>query len=305
MYRGEKMKKIVIFWMLIALSISLEAKGDFLKKLLQLEKSKVIKIFQKMPKGSRDIGKNKYPKLIPFLKESPEKLYLADRSIMIKKRGSFEKRFFSNQTFNKQLSIITQSSKYGDNYFKIIKEISSISPSVIKKNLKVSKKVDVNKVSELTLQRHFIDTLNKTGKYGWKHLVGIQKWVLKNPKITGASAMYAWYILDPSGFNDALKESGKNLTEFLGSSIKAVAVGSGEVISEKVEEIGQRVIDNTVSNFTNLVENDLTEENVSFFKYIFALILFLFMLRKIKIVKPKIFNEKNRKTKNTKEDNEF
>ena len=301
------MKKIIILGILIAITSSLEAKESFLKKLLQLENSKVVKVLQKIPnarKEIRKIGKNKYPKLTPFLKKSPEKIYLADKSIMITKRGVVEKRFFSNQTFNKQLDIIAQSSKYGDNYFKIIKEISSISPRVIQKNLKVSKQIDVNNVSELILQRKFIDTLNKTGKYGWKNLVAIQKWILKNPTksgLSGASAMYAWYILDPIGFHSALKASGKNLTEFLASSIEAVAEGAGEVISEKVEEIGQSVIDNTVNSFTNVM-------NISFFKYISIFLLFLFsffMLRKIRVVKEKTFKEKSRKSKNTKEDNEF
>ena len=298
------MKKIVILGILIAITSSLEAKESFLKKLLQLENSKVVKVLQKIPnarKEIRKISKNKYPKLTPFLKKSPEKIYLADKSIMITKRGVFEKRFFSNQTFNKQLDIIAQSSKYGDNYFKIIKEISSISPRVIQKNLKVSKQIDVNNVSELILQRKFINTLNKTGKYGWKNLVAIQKWILKNPKKSGVSAMYAWYILDPIGFHSALKASGKNLTEFLASSVEAVAEGAGEVISEKVEEIGQSVIDNTVNSFTNVM-------NISFFKYISIFLLFLFslfMLRKIRVVKEKIFKEKSRKSKNTKEDNEF
>ncbi len=157
------------------------------------------------------------------------------------KKGDFETKFFTGQKFDNQMAMIVQSSKYGDEYFTIARKVSDISPDVIAHNPNLVKYIPVNKLNTKTLQTKYIETLEKTGKWGWEKLNKIAGWVAKHPKISTASGAYAWYVLDPVGFEEQVRNSGKTLALFLMDTFGSAAEGAGTAVTEKVEEIKDNI----------------------------------------------------------------
>ncbi len=139
------------------------------------------------------------------------------------------------------MAMIVQSSKYGDEYFTIARKVSDISPDVIAHNPNLVKYIPVNKLNTKTLQTKYIETLEKTGKWGWEKLNKIAGWVAKHPKISTASGAYAWYVLDPVGFEEQVRNSGKTLALFLMDTFGSAAEGAGTAVTEKVEEIKDNI----------------------------------------------------------------
>ncbi len=237
--------------------------GQFLKNLVKMTKGKADDVVRKLPSTkdlSRALSKNiDFPKLTPLIKKSPEKITIANKADKIVSKSDFEKKFFIGQNFDNQLSMIVQSSKYGDEYFDMAKNVSIVSPNVIKANPNLLAHFPVSQLNQKTLQTKFIETLNKTGKYGWERLQDIGNWVVKHPKISTASGAYAWYVLDPESFNEQLKSSGKTLTLFLMETTGSIVSGGGEAITGKVEEI-KKDIEDDVNAF---IENKVDEAKVS------------------------------------------
>ena len=242
-------KLIVSIIMILAITngASANIKTDFFESLIKMGRGKVDDVVKhlpkpKNPKALREAIENvKIPKLKSAIKQIPEKAILANRAEKIIKKGNFEKKFFLGQKFDNQLAMMVQSSKYGDEYFTMAKKVSNISPDILTHNSNLVKYIPAGKLNPKTLQTKYIETLEKTGKWGWEKLNGIARWVAKHPKFSAASGAYAWYVLDPTGFDEQLRNSGKMLTAFLMDTVGSAAGGIGVAITEKTEEITDNI----------------------------------------------------------------
>ena len=187
------------------------------------------------------------------------------------KKENFVKNFFTNQSLTNQLLIASQSAKYGEKYFSAVKKATTISPKVLK-NLKFTDtKRALGNLSTREVQTRFVDTLNKTGKYGWKRLNDIGNIMMKYPKSTAASAAYMWYVTDPKSFEATLKNSGKTLTEFVMTSVASVANGAGNVVVDK----SKKLYDSKLNEISAKIESKMQEEMPYLIKSITILLLLL------------------------------
>ena len=301
---------MILMLIILVTSSSANVKIDFFEKLSKMGRGEVNDVVKKFPKRKL-MKKNKtlsksinYPKLEKAIKRVPEKVILANKAEAVINRGTFEATFFSGQKFNKQLALMVQSSKYGEKYFSMAKKVSAISPKTIVHNQYLSKQIPHNQLKSNILQSKYIDTLNKTGKWGWEKLQKIGLWITSHPKISGVSGAYAWYVLDPSGFEEQLKSSGKALTPFLMSTVGSVVGGVGEAVVEKGEEI-KGEIKNDMNAF---VDGKLEEMQMSS-SYIItrlvgilSLILLFVAWRKRKIIRHFLLKAEDVKVENHKKE---
>lgn len=316
MYRENKMNKIILGLIIVGLVVNTSnasMTSSFLSKLSKLSKVKTAKIAGQLIKDSKKmkqvLNKNiKIPKLKSQIAKDPFKVLLANKAQTIISKGSFEKKFFINQKFDNQLNVIAQSSKYGDEYFVIAKNISNINPNIIKNNSVFSKYIPAYKLNKQTLENSYVELLNKNGKYGWEKLRKIGKWVANHPKISMASGAYAWYILDPNSFNEALENSGKTLTQFLMTTTGLVISGAGEAVVEK----GQDMIASIKEDINNEINKKLDDSQSYILNNLFGILFIIGLFitwRKRKIIKHFLFKAddvKVTKSKHvTKEEDEF
>jgi len=314
------MKKLMLF-VIIGLNLNIlqanmvtEGIENFIKKVSKMTKGKVDDVVKQIPKRTINMTDIKtstirLPKLSTKVKADPARLLLAEKSTQIVSKGNFEKKFFQNQNFDNQLALIVQSSKYGDEYFTVAKQISNISPKILSSSSPFVNYIRYNQLNEKILQTKFIDTLNKTGKWGWKKIQNISAWVAENKAVSGVSGTLAWYILDPESFDDAMKESGKTLTEFLSSIIGDIAQGMGEAINKKVEQIHDTVKQDTQHYFNGKIQNikvsTMKSVNVIVGLLVFGLLFIAW--RKRKIIKHFLIKADEIKVKNyiEEDNNEF
>ncbi len=294
-------------------NIVTEGIESFIKKISKMTKGKVDDVVKQIPKRTSTISEIKsptitLPKLPAKVKVDPARLLLVEKGGQIVSKGNFEKKFFRNQNFDNQLALVVQSSKYGDEYFTVARQVSHISPRTLSPGSPFAKYVHRNQLNEKTLQTKLIDTLNKTGKWGWKKIQKISAWVAENKAVSGASGALAWYVLDHESFDDAMKKSGKTLTEFLGSVVGGVAQGAGEAINEKVEQVGDTVRQD-VEDYLDETVQDVKVSTMKSLNVIVGFLLFglLFIVwRKRKIIKHFLTKADEVKVKNHMEDdNEF
>ena len=168
---------------------------------------------------------------------------------------------FKNQIQSNQLLITEQIKKYGDEYLKAIKKVSDISSK------------GITKLTSYEIQTKFIETLNKTGKYGWKRLKEIGNIIAKYPKSTAATVAYVWYISDPESFENQLKMSGKTLTEFVLSAGSSAASGAVDVVSSKTKQI----YDRKFNELSSTINDNLKEGMPYLIKSILILLFLLFI----------------------------
>jgi len=313
------MKRNILLILVIVLSLNMlhanvvtGSIGSFIQKISKMTKGKVDDIVKQIPKQSKSFSKVnspqvKLPKLPTKVKDNPAKLFLVEKSSQIISKGNFEKKFFKNQKFDNQLAIIIQSSKYGDEYFDVVRQISHISPTTLSKGSPFAKYVSQNQLNEKLLQSHFIDTLNRTSKWGWEKIKKISAWVAQNKTISGASGALAWYVLDYESFDEAMKKSGKTLTEFLGSVVAGVAQGAGEAINEKIEEVSKTLKEDAERYMNNSLSDVKASTMKSFNMLVGILVLIgLFLMwRKREIIKHFLLKADEVKSNNKEDDNEF
>ena len=234
----KKMIFIITAMILVMSNLHANVKTEFMENLVKMLKGKADDVVKQMPKASKGtkqtLSKNfDVPKLRAKITENPQKVLLANRADEIVSRGDFEKKFFGNQNYDNQLAMIVQSSKYGDEYFDVAKKVSIITPETLKRSPYLHH-VPKSQLTEATLQGKFIETLNKTGKYGWSTIKGIGRFIQENPKLSGTAGLYAWYVSDAESFNLQLKESGKSLAAFLIDTVKQMSIGAGAEIGERM-----------------------------------------------------------------------
>jgi len=198
--------------------------------------------------------------------------------------------------------------KYGDEYFDVVRQVSHISPRTLSPSSPFAKYVHRNQLNEKILQTKFIDTLNKTSKWGWEKMQKISVWIAQNKAISGASGALAWYVLDYESFDEAMKKSGKTLTEFLGSVVGGVAQGAGEAVTEKVEQIGESVNQDVKQYMDKTVQYVKISalKSVNILVGLFLFVLLFIVWRKRRIINNFLTKADEVKINNHKEnDNEF
>lgn len=289
------MKRTILLTLIIVSSLNLlqanvitEGIEGFIKKISKMTKGKVDDVVRQIPKRSQSLSEIKSPKIkLPRkIKADPARLLLVEKSGQIISKGNFEKKFFQNQNFDNQLALIVQSSKYGDDYLGVARQVSHISPRTLSPSSPFAKYVHRNQLNEKMLQTKFIDTLNKTSKWGWEKMQKISVWVAQNKAISGASGALAWYVLDHESFDEAMKKSGKTLTEFLGSVVGGVAQGAGEAINEKIEQVGETVKQDVEQYMDETVQDVKVSalKSVSTLVGLFLFVLLLIIWRKRKVI---------------------
>jgi hypothetical protein len=279
-------KKIVLVLMTVIVCSGLAEAGlasKFFDDLIKMSKGSADDIVRKIPaKAPKDVVPK--PNFPAAIKINPEKIILANKAEKITAKGDFEKKFFSEQKFDNQLSIIVQSSKYGDEYFVMVKNISAVSPDILKSKAQFVKYIPDRHLTPEKLQTKFIDTLNKTGKYGWERLQEIGKWVAANPKISAAGGAYLWYVLDPEGFNEQLESSGKTLTVFLMDATGSIIQGIGKAPIEKIEKVTGEIKDDFEEIFQTGVDGINSSYILQSVAGILVLIGLFIVWRKRKII---------------------
>jgi len=310
------MKKIVIGLIVLSLSVNIvyaSATTNFFENLVKMSKGKVDNITKNIAVTTKNLKRvvNKNidaPKLIPSIQKDASKVLLANKAQKIIDKGTFEKEFFDNQNFNNQLSMIVQSSKYGDEYFVVAKKVSHISPDILKNNLHLKRYLPKKKINKQTLQSKYIDTLNKTGKYGWERLKNMGTFIKNHPKFSTLGGAYAWFLLDPNGFEEAAKNAAKSAGIAVAVAGGAVVSGMGEVVIEKTNE----VIDEIKKDMTSSI--DISNSYILKMLSGLLVLVSIFMIwRKRKVIKHfilkadevKVKKEDIKHTKSEKEDDEF
>ena len=276
---------LVIMTLVMTNNMNANIKTDFFENIIKMRKGKVGDVVSKISKvsiskGTKEaLSKNfRIPKLTKAVKEIPKKAILVNKAEKIMKKGDFESKFFMGQKFDNQMAIIVQSSKYGDEYFTIAKKVSDISPSIIAHNQTLVKYIPVNKLNTRRLQGKYIETLEKTSTVGWKRLNNIVRWVAKHPKISTASGAYVWYVLDPVGFEEQVKNSGKTLTLFLMDTFGSIAGGAGTAVTEKIDDFKDNIKEDIGNYMDEKVENFKISNSYIATRAFGILILMLFFI---------------------------
>jgi len=300
--------KIVVGIVLIGqLSLEAETYSSFIKNLAKITKTKSDNIGRQISKNGNLIAKqiktkiDNIPSIPKSIKQNPSKLLIATKANNIIKKGPFEKQFFLSKSFDTQTAIIIQSAKYGDEYFRIAKKISTKNFPLISQNKIISKYLPSKKYINLTenqLQQKFVDALKYTGSKGWDALKGISKFAINNPTYTSLGAAYLWFSVDPNGYLEAVNNSGKSILDFLDASAKEANKTLKEYTEEKVYKIFNQILDDMKKgNFKSLY---------NFLFPIFMLVLGFILWKKRKIIyiylfeadKIKYSNKRNYKKEN-------
>lgn len=276
----RKLKKIssVLVVLMFGIQLILNAKilsglDDFAKNLIKVSKKDADDVGKSLTKNIGKSEKTIQSKIddIPItIKQDETKLLIFNKADEIINKGNFEKAFFLNKSFDEQKLIIQQSSKYGDEYFVIAKKLDLKEIDLLSKNNFIVQKLPISKYANLTseqLENKYIETLKYTGEAGWKTLKGISKFAKDNPKLTGIGAVALWYTLDPESFDEALKASGQNLTDFIFTTVSGIGTGMVEGVKNNIEE--------------SLVSGD---KFINLIVGIGTIVLFFILLRKRKII---------------------
>jgi len=91
------------------------------------------------------------------------------------------------------------------------KELVKLIP---KQNLATRMFAQAKKLKDSDIAKRFLTVMKNTGNRGYKLSERIAKYAKDNPKSTAVSALYLWFLSDPTGFEKALKNSGDNIAKF-------------------------------------------------------------------------------------------
>ncbi len=303
-------KMIIVIGICISLNTAINANisTQFMKKIAKMTKGKVDDVVKYIPSKTglnKTLTKNiDAPKLKSIIAKDPNKVFLANKADEIVSKGAFEKNFFNNLNFDSQLSVIAQSSRYGDEYFSVAQKVVKTAPNIFRNNSKLATILPSSKINQKILQEKFVETLKKTGKHGWERLKDISAWAIKHPKISGASGAVAWYALNPSSFEEALKESGQMLGEFLVTILATTTSGVGSGIANK----GKEMVENTINDFKDDATSKLGNSTPYILNLILGVMFFVgafFAWRKRKVIHHFITKADEVKNNIEKKDNEF
>ncbi len=250
-----KRKTVVLFLLLTVslLSIYSEAQAGrygFMKKILKQGNTAVKKLAKDVAPSSRKVldtsDLRKVLPNIPVKKITPEIASIATMGKKFTDQGPFARKFINSVPDPGEA--LRQFSKYGKGYVKTAERVSStftrhiddmmaISKSSTKaRKFPFSKYIPKFKNPDF-VNKKFVEVLKRTGKKGYEVTTKIGKWAAKHPKSSAAGVAFAWYMVDPEGFTEALRESGKTVAEFVAASAGGVTEGLGQGFLIKIKEM--------------------------------------------------------------------
>jgi len=251
-----KRKTVLLFLLLTVglLSIYSEAqagKFGFLKKILNQGDKAVKKLAKDVAPSSRKAldtsDLRKVLPNIPVKKITPEIASIATIGKKFTDQGPFATKFINSVPDPGET--LRQFSKYGKGYVKTAERVSSTFTRHVDDMLAISKSstkagkfpFSIKHIPKFKspnfVNKKFVEVLKRTGKKGYEVTTKISKWAAKHPKSSAAGVAFAWYMVDPEGFTEALRESGKTVAEFVAASAGGVTEGLGQGFLTKIKEI--------------------------------------------------------------------
>jgi hypothetical protein len=250
-------RKTVALFLLLSVSVlsinSVAQAGrfGFLKKILNQGDTAVKKLAKEVAPSSRKVldpsDLRKVLPDIPVKKITPEIASIATMGKKFTDQGPFARKFINSVPDPGEA--LRQFSKYGNGYVKTAECVSSTFTRHIDDIMAISKSstkagkfpFSPNYLPKFKnpnfVNKKFVDILKRTGKKGYEVTTKIGKWAAKHPKSTAAGVAFTWYMVDPEGFTEALRKSGKTVGEFVTASAGGVAEGVGQGFLTKIKEI--------------------------------------------------------------------
>jgi hypothetical protein len=148
----------------------------------------------------------------------------------IANKSPFADKLMASQ---KPLYVMELYAKHGDSFLKTSKVATTKVININQKLLSSASKnipnfKTLSKLDESTVINKFVDVMRSTGKAGVTITKKIGEFAISNPKSAIAGVMYGWFLADPEGFSQALKDFGGSVGEFashLGGLMGDVVVG--------------------------------------------------------------------------------
>ena len=217
----------LVFIIMVSLSDAKLNTSKFLSKVKQSDSLVVGKTIKAIEKSEvTSISKNvKLRKLTP-------KEQLIDTAETISKHSPYADKMI-NET-KEPLLVIQTYSRYGDDFFKVA-EVMDVKVAGLK--LYSSTKIRAKSTSEI-----YMNVLQKTGKKGFELSKRVAAYAKEYPKSIAAGAMFAWFIADPNGFEDALHTSGDNIAKFASIVVGETASVAIQVPLNIADAVGGSIV---------------------------------------------------------------
>jgi len=248
--------KTVVFFLLLTVSLlsnyseAQASRFEFMKKILRQGDTAMKKLAKDVAPSSRkvllDSDLRKVLPNIPAKKITPAIASIATMGKKFTDQGPFATKFINSVPDPGEA--LRQFSKYGKDYLKTAERVSStftrhiddmmaISKSSTKaRKFPFSKYIPKFKNPDF-VKKKFVEVLKRTGKKGYEITTKIGKWAKKHPKSSLAGVAFAWYMVDPEEFTEALRKSNKTVGEFVAASAGSVMEGLGQGFLAKVKEM--------------------------------------------------------------------
>ncbi len=249
-------RKTVVLVLLLTvsfLSIYSEAQAGrfgFLKKILNQGDTAVKKLAKDVAPSSRKAldtsDLRKVLPNIPVKKITPEIASIATIGKKFTDQGPFAIKFINSVPDPGEA--LRQFSKYGKGYVKTAERVSSTFTRHVDDMLVISKRS--TKTGKFPFSKYipkfkkpdfvnkkFVEVLKRTGKKGYEVITKIGKWAAEHPTSSAAGVAFAWYMVDPEGFTEALRKSSKTVGEFVAASAGGVTEGLGQGFLTKIKEV--------------------------------------------------------------------
>ena len=223
----------------------------FLKKILKQGDTAVKKLAKDVAPSTRKVldrsNLRKVLPNIPVKKITPGIASIATMGKKFTDQGPFATKFINSVPDPGEA--LRQFSKYGKGYVKTAERVSSTFTRHADDMLVISKSsTKANKLpffikhipkfkSPNFVNKKFVEVLKRTGKKGYEVTTEIGKWAAKHPKSSAAGMAFAWYMVDPEGFTEALRKSGETVAEFVTASAGGVTEGIGQGFLTKIKEV--------------------------------------------------------------------
>ena len=233
----------------------------FLKKIRHADPSALRKTVKTIDASDvQDIAKNvKLNKMTPTDK-------LVTTAETISKKGKFADGMINNA--KEPLTVVRQYSRYGQKYIettetvtkKILgipvysKEIKKILPAEVKKVLPEKIKKILPVITENNIIDRYVKVLKHTGKKGFEISKDIADYAKRFPKSTAAGVLFAWFLADPNGFDEALEKSGGNVAHFAGTIAGTAVSAAVNIPLDAADKVG--------TSLANSIKNHLTFANI-------------------------------------------
>jgi len=271
------MRYIVVLVLIVSFSFGGFKSSVFKRSLKDVPPDKLVKIGGELKnsKAIRDISKKlNLKKMMPVDRLTKTAEAIAQKSSVANKLMGTKEPIYAMRMY----------ANSGDELFSAIGTLTKQTMKVSRKTInqiktKIPSLPKFPKLSEKQMFDKVVDVSKKTGSAGIKIIKGIGKIAKNNKTSVTAGVMYGWFLSDPQGFSEALKEFGGSIEEFakhIGTLIgKSVAGG----------------VSGFVSGLYNAIKNNL---NVTAITVLLGLLVLLLINKFKALVRIPLFNRKEK-----------